>query len=770
MEERRIGYFPDVEYEQPLEELINGVFQNSQHEPIPVLNEALAVKNDDDGNPLMEQPPWNQDLSRIEMLHAIREPIYEVERRAHDQNIQLRERYTQISQDVELLTHNFLVGTQRTRAFEGDVAYAGINQRAMNDRFDAQLRRHHEDQRQIMDIITRGRAQAGPETRPQPQARQQGQILSANETIGSGGANRFNSTGRGNTTRVGDQTLFESAGIMGMGQSDRDFKNGIEGILAKLPKAAAKKIQDLLDLTPVFEEIGANTKNLIRTEMEKIAGKHGAIMAQNQRKSLVSRKFLSKIKMNCRNIEEALEDVAIGIEDPLERISRLKQCLYYMQNNYSQNDDRQENISEALHKLQNDNEVLKEANKKKDSISITKLDHRALKNNPGYVPAPSTGTGTENFVFNKTTYLSLDNKKIGTGYEQGVNTNPKYAMKVLYNHIIDNDLNETCSLHFIKAYMTTKMQKIIQSREDFGRTFEEIWYDVQGVTKPRINRGDLNSKINDLLKTPPVDLNQVINEIQFFRTQLHENDPIETKKEVMSMEYHRDLQTLVRKYYPAYESVIDQEVSQKIAQIRSSGGVLQITQIYLDTFQETVRNAIPLGKLETMELNLRDESSPCEAQSGEKGTLTVNHVEEISDRDWRQTLDQRIEKMSTQMVEMYNTNQLDRRDRTMNNPPQGYTGQNRFPAPPVTDQNRTGNGGGGPAKQMEWRGQSDEKSTGRCQLCGMGNHEHPKCKRYEGVIPTNQRCETCPGFHPQTKACWMTQKAKNPNYDQPMQK
>jgi hypothetical protein len=121
------------------------------------------------------------------------------------------------------------------------------------------------------------------------------------------------------------------------------------------------------------------------------------------------------------------------------------------------------------------------------------------------------------------------------------------------------------------------MQKIIQSREDFGRTFEEIWYDVQGVTKPRINRGDLNSKINDLLKTPPVDLNQVINEIQGFRTQLHENDPVETRKQVMSMEYHQDMQTLVRKYYPAYESVIDQEVSQKIAQIRSSGGFLNIT-------------------------------------------------------------------------------------------------------------------------------------------------------------------------------------------------
>jgi hypothetical protein len=243
---------------------------------------------------------------------------------------------------------------------------------------------------------------------------------------------------------------------------------------------------------------------------------------------------------------------------------------------------------------------------------------------------------------------------------------------------------------------------------------------VQGVTKPRINRGDLNSKINDLLKTPPVDLNQVINEIQGFRTQLHENDPIETKKQVMSMEYHRDMQTLVRKYYPAYESVIDQEVSQKIAQIRSSGGVLNITQIYLDTFQETVRNAIPLGKLETMELDLRDESSPCEAQSGEKGTLTVNHVEEISDRDWRQTLDQRIEKMSTQMVEMYNTNQLDRRDRTMNNPPQGYTGQNRASVPPVTDQNRTGNGGGGPAKQMEWRGHSDETSTTLYITCIAG--------------------------------------------------
>jgi hypothetical protein len=171
-----------------------------------------------------------------------------------------------------------------------------------------------------------------------------------------------------------------------------------------------------------------------------------------------------------------------------------------------------------------------------------------------------------------------------------------------------------------------------------------------------------------------------------------------------------------------------------------------------------------------MELDLRDEASPYEAQSGEKGTLTVNQVEEISDRDWRQTLDQRIEKMSTQMVEMYNTNQLDRRDRTMNIPPQGYKGQNRAPVPPGTDQNRTGNGGGGPAKQMEWRGHSDEKSTGRCLLCGMGNHEHPKCKRYEGVTPTNQRCETCPGFHPQTKACWMTQKAKNPNYDQPMQK
>jgi hypothetical protein len=76
--------------------------------------------------------------------------------------------------------------------------------------------------------------------------------------------------------------LFESAGILGMGSTDRDFKSGIEGILTKIPKAAAKKIQDLLDLTPIFEEIGANTKSLIRTEMEKIVGKHGAIMAQNQ--------------------------------------------------------------------------------------------------------------------------------------------------------------------------------------------------------------------------------------------------------------------------------------------------------------------------------------------------------------------------------------------------------------------------------------------------------------------------------------------------------
>jgi hypothetical protein len=271
-----------MEFEQPLEQLINGVFQNYQHEPIPVLNDALEAQNDDDGNPLMEQPQWNQNLSRVEMIHAIREPIYEVERRANDQNIQQRERYTQISQDVELLTHNFLVGTQRTRAFEGDVAYAGINQRAMNDRFDAQLRRHHEDQRQIMDIIINGRTQVGPEIRPQPQYRQQGQIPSANDSIGSGGANQFNGTGRGNTTRVGDQTLFESAGILGMGSTDRDFKSGIEGILTKIPKAAAKKIQDLLDLTPIFEEIGANTKSLIRTEMEKIVGKHGAIMAQNQ--------------------------------------------------------------------------------------------------------------------------------------------------------------------------------------------------------------------------------------------------------------------------------------------------------------------------------------------------------------------------------------------------------------------------------------------------------------------------------------------------------
>jgi hypothetical protein len=378
-EQRRGGYFPDMEFEQPLEQLINGVFQNYQHEPVPVLNAAQEVQNDDAGNPLMEQPQWNQNLSRVEMIHALREPIFEVERRAHEQRIQLRERYTQISQDVELLTHNFLLGTQRTNAFEGDVAYASINQRAMNDRFDAQLRRHHEDQRHIMDLIRNGVTQVNPVIRTQPQYRQQAPIPSANDSIGSVGANRLNVTGRGNTTRVGDQTLFESVGIQGMGSHDRDFKSGIEGILTKIPKAAAKKIQNLLDLTPIFEEIGANTKSLIRMEVEKVAGKHGAIMAQNQRKSLVNKKFLAKIKMNCRNIKEALEDVAIGIEDPLEKISRLKQCLYYMQTRYSQNDDRQENISEALFKLQHDNEVI-EANRKKDSVSIVKLEPTAICN------------------------------------------------------------------------------------------------------------------------------------------------------------------------------------------------------------------------------------------------------------------------------------------------------------------------------------------------------------------------------------------------------
>jgi hypothetical protein len=777
--ERAIGYFPNMIYPEPLGEIIDNRFQNYQHEEIPRMVNGVAEVNAQ-GLPVMEPPPWNQELSRIEMLHAVRDPLLEVERRYQEGRAELRERYTQMSEDHELLTHNFLVGTQRATALEGDVAHEGQNQRVLNQQFQGQLTTSRENQNMILGMLRNGQPRRNSvQTNNGPQeggnvtfrATSQTNLLRPRPATSN-----FNETRRLGTSKldltmpkhqdqVQDKSLFESIGISTTGRS-REANGGMAGLLENMPKVAANRIQNILNLTPYFEDIGVDTDNLLKTELEKQVGKHNVIMAQNQRKGKRDNEYLSKIRLDCPQIEDALEDVVVGVDDPVDKIKRVKECLYYMRSRYAQNDGRQADISFALQRLDKDNGIIKEAHRKKEAAQVLKLDHRALRNNPTFVPAPITGNGTENCNFSKNIFLSMENKRIGTGYETNTHTNPQYAMNILSQHISENDLSEKCALHFMKSHMTTKMQKIIQAREKSERTFDEIWYDVQAATKPRINRGDLNKCIHDLLKVPPVDLNEVVNEIQGYRTQLHENDPIETRQDVMDMEYHRDMQTLVRKYYRPYESVIDQEVSQRLAQIRNNGGKPNITQIHLDIFQETVRNAIPDGKLEQMELDLRDETQPKEAKSGARGTLTLNRIEENTDYDWRQTLDEKIEKvskLSTQLVEMFNTNQLDRRDRQM--PPtnqQGYREQNRGPSPPNMDTNRPQGGGVNLTKEQE-------KSKQRCLLCGMGNHEHAKCKRYEGMVPTNLRCETCPGFHPQTVICWMVQPAKNPNYSQPQQ-
>jgi hypothetical protein len=292
----------------------------------------------------------------------------EVERRYQEGRAQLRERYTQMSEDHELLTHNFLVGTQRATALEGDVANEGQNQRELNQQFQGQLIRSRENQNMILGMLRNGQPQRnsvqtnnGPQeggnvTFREPPRTQQGfpqTRLNASSNFNESrrsGTSRLDLTMPKHQDQIRDKSLFESIGISTSRRS-RETNGGMAGLLENMPKTAANRIKNILNLTPYFEDIGADTDNLLKTELEKQVGKHNAIMAQNQRKGKRDNEYLSKIRLDCPQIEDALEDVVVGVDDPVDKIKRIKECLYYMRSRYAQNDGRQADISYALQKF-----------------------------------------------------------------------------------------------------------------------------------------------------------------------------------------------------------------------------------------------------------------------------------------------------------------------------------------------------------------------------------------------------------------------------------
>ena len=311
----------------------------------------------------------------------------------------------------------------------------------------------------------------------------------------------------------------------------------------------------------------------------------------------------------------------------------------------------------------------------------------------------------------------LSNKRFG---DPGQNRPLKEYIQVLVN-AISGSYTAEAAYDLLLFVTSNKVRDYVKLQFERNVKFAQTWIQLQLAYSPKFSAEEISTKINNLIKTRPVNPNQAIIELVTLIGQKHAHLDPKTRDILSTHDQKEFTFLLLAKWFPSYYPQIRKSFENIEAEALNNGEQMQNPDLILNTLiVENIRNAAPIS-VRQAQMNALMASSVNDDENKE-----IMNLDAISEQFQQNTSNQSL------ALTMDQTHDSNVHIEAMNTRPQGNRpGQNRF------------NG----AQPKTNRIQISKFMYGKCWLCGSSSHRKGQCDKFDPSTPLSTQCNLCYGYH-----------------------